>query len=76
MNRVWVIAPIGCVVYLLSYAPVYWVADKLGLFAEGPGGTALALGLVYSPILILSQVPLFEGPILWYWELWMPPIEG
>jgi hypothetical protein len=75
MNGGWVIAPIAFAVYLLSYAPVYWAADKLGLIADGPGGMALALGLVYAPIWILSQVSPFDSVIFWYWELWMPPFE-
>ncbi len=76
MHRAYVIAILACVVYVLSYGPVYWVTDKIGLIADGPGGTALVLGIVYSPIWILSQVPPFDGPIFWYWELWMPPIQG
>lgn len=59
--------------YVLSYAPIYWIVNALGIRSEA---VWIALGLFYLPIWLLAQVTPLDSIIMWYWEFFMPPIEG
>ena len=62
---------IAVVVYVLSYAPVYWIVDALGIDSDG---VWLALGLFYMPIWLVAQLSPLDAIVMWYWELFLPPI--
>lgn len=62
--------------YIVSVGPVYCLTDRAGLIQGGPDGAAVILGVVYSPLWILSYVPPLGSLLHWYWGLWMPPLQA